>query len=549
MRKTVFAAVLMLMGFTGHLGAQFYSYPQTIFGLQGVYSFRFTNTAFLFEDDLDRMFYPVKLNEVEGGRIFTAFSNPFRNEFMFDPTRPTNGQLVLGAKTNLPFNVSPLLFMSDSGGSFAKSVDTVHYANKDSDPEYEGRKEVKDSLYSKDAVGSKSFLLSLGSGDENAAFGILFMYSNMGRTTIPANFHYISKDYDYTSTGDTIEWDTSGSRTINASSNVFLLAPSLRFGKASGMLFLGFVSFTTKDTGNFSGIHRYRNGPFNVATEEEWNSKRWSNTGASGPLFGFQGDLGLGGETWRGNITFSYVASVYGNKNAALTYEVKDSTYKNLNTSHTYTRHDTVYTKYSLSGMTHDVNLYWRNLYRLHEQVLFGIGLGLNLNLNLQNLKDVERLNKRVSFNDLNGNGSIDPGDTRTTTITKATYQQKVDRMMFAYYVPVGLEITPVSTWENFKLRAGAFYRRTSITNTTTTYDHTVEDKSVTETAGGTTESINNISVPGDNEVKTKDGYSSTVFTYGASWTVAERVVVDFTGFGFGLLVPANWRISIVVKY
>jgi len=91
--------------------------------------FRFIHTAFLFEDDLDKLFYPVKLAEIEGGRLFTALSNPFGNERLFDPTAPTNNHLVLGAKTNFFYNLSPLYIQTDFNSTLTQKKDTTYYDN------------------------------------------------------------------------------------------------------------------------------------------------------------------------------------------------------------------------------------------------------------------------------------------------------------------------------------------------------------------------------------------------------------------------------------
>ena len=98
---------LIVMFWISLLNAQFYSAPQYFVG---IYSFRFVHTAFIFEDDLDKLFYPVKLSEIEGGRLFTALTNPFGNERLFDLTAPKNNQLVLGAKTNAFYNLPLFIY-------------------------------------------------------------------------------------------------------------------------------------------------------------------------------------------------------------------------------------------------------------------------------------------------------------------------------------------------------------------------------------------------------------------------------------------------------
>jgi hypothetical protein len=158
-------------------------------------------------------------------------------------------------------------------------------------------------------------------------------------------------------------------------------------------------------------------------------------------------------------------------------------------------------------------------------------------------------LYKNITHLDNNGNGSLDPGDFRINTYTLSSYKQNISISSFNYYIPVGFEVIPVSAWENFKLRFGAMYSHISNTSKNRTYNWSVESKTITETSGGTTETRNDIAVPVENISTTKSSFSSTRFYYGASLTLAERLVIDFTGFGDGILVPAFWRLSIVLKF
>ncbi len=552
--KTTVALMLLLSA--GTLRAQFYAYPQTLFGFYGVYSFRFMHTAYLFEDDLDRLFYPVKLSEIEGGRLFTTLSNPFGNEYLFDPTQPTNNQLVLGAKTNLFMNLSPLFLTSEFGATQVDKRDTTYLYNYSSaDNDYRNRDELRDSSYTKNSFGSKSFLLSMGSG----SFGFLFMYVNANSKHLPGlsgtfpfgygNFTYDYARYDNLNGNLLEEQKSQGYAEIDTSYTPILGAFSFAFGPFSGMLFAGFVSVKTSDTG--SVVAEHNTDPANPFTGDRYNNGRASNTGAGGPLFGLQGDYGFGSETWKANLMFSYALRVLSNGNGvsrAVRYQTSwDGTVSTSNP--VLTTVDTLLQEFSYGAMRHDINLYLRNRYALGERVLFGAGLGIYLGLSSDRYDYTRVLNKSYAFSDANGNGSVDGADYKTTTYTQRSFKRDISQTIFAYYLPVGLEIAPVEAWSNFRVRFGGMYSRTSWTTKTRDYDHSAESKSRTETAFGTTETYNDITVPGENVSITRLGASSTQFMYGASWTVADRVIIDFTGFGYGLFTPSMWNVSVILKY
>ncbi len=555
-RFSKFLVASAIVGSVGVLHAQFYAYPQTIFGFNGVYSFRFMHTAYLFEDDLDRLFYPVKLYEIEGGRLFTTLSNPFGNEYLFDPSQPTNNQLVLGAKTNFFMNLSPLFLTSEFGVKQMSKLDTTYKYNWSSgDNNYQNRDEVFDSSYAKTSFGSKSFLLSMG----NQSFGFLFMYVNANSKNVPGRtgtfpFNYGNFVYDYARynnlTGDLLEeYRSEGYAVVDTSYTPILGAVSFAFGQFSGMVFGGFNSVRTADTGSVKAEHN--TDPANPFTGARWDNNRASNTGAGGPIFGFQGDYGFGSDSWKANLAFVYALRIMSNGNGRVNEVLKNTTWDGtVSTSNPIlTTINTTSTEFTYSSLANDFNLYLRNGYVLNERVLLGVGLGLYFGLMSGKYDYKKVLSQSYTFSDANGNGSVDGADFKSTTTTTRSYKEDMGRTTFFYYLPVGLEVVPIEAWSNFKLRFGGFYGRLSQTTKTKSYDHSAESKSVTETSLGTTTTYNDIAVPDENVITTKVGASFTQFMYGASWTVADRVVIDFTGFGYGFLTPAMWNVSVVVRY
>ncbi len=540
----------------GTLRAQFYAYPQTVFGLYGVYSFRFTHTAYLFEDDLDRLFYPVKLSEIEGGRLFTTLSNPFKNEYLFDPTQPTNNQLVLGAKTNLFMNLSPLFLTSEFGVSQVVKRDTTYLYNYSSaDNDYRNRDEIRDSSYSKTSLGSKSFLLSMGSN----SFGFLFLYANANVKYLPGltgtfPFNYGNFKYDYARynnlNGDLLEeMKSEGYAEVDTSYTPILGALSFALGPFSGMLFGGFISVKTSDTGRVVAEHNA--DPANPFTGARYNNGRASNTGAGGPIFGLQGDYGFGSDVWKANLMFAYALRVLSN-GKGVNREVRhytswDGTVSTSNP--TLTTVDSILQEFTYGAVGHDLNLYLRSKYALGERVLFGAGIGIRVGLSSDKYDYGRVLNRTYTFSDADGDGTVNGTDYKSTVYTVRSFKRTVSQTVLSYYLPVGLEVVPVEAWSNFKLRLGGMYNRTSWTIKTRDYDHSAESRSVVETASGTTETYNDVSVPGENVSVTEVGASSTQFMYGASWTVADRVIIDFTGFGYGFLTPSLWNVSVVIKY
>ncbi|MEO0138373.1 MAG: hypothetical protein ABIL16_00710 [candidate division WOR-3 bacterium] len=551
MKRCIFVLPLL----AGPLGAQlFYAYPQTVFGLRGVYSFRFMHTAFLFEDDLDRLFYPVKLSEIEGGRFFSALSNPFGNERALDPTAPTNNQLILGAKTNVFLNLSPLYMQTDLNFGVSSKLDTVYYQNwSNPDNKYADRIELKDTVFQGRGYGEKGFLLSLG----NQTFGFLFLYSSMNIKVYPqrtgvfpfsyGNYAYVRKEYD--NINNTLQSSDSAVsyRTVDTSITPVLFGVSLGFGGFSGMVFGGFMGAGDRDTAN-----RYaeRNtNPASPFTGQKWNGVLTANGRASGPIFGLQGDLAFGSETWKSNLMFAY-ALRYLSNGKGKSNEVNWWGIYNATQYPTFSTLDSTIGEYKYSSNTHDITIYLRNKYPVHEQVLFGAGLALEMVFGGMSRDYTNVLNKRITFNDTDGDGLVDaPGDVRTTNYTKYSYKENVSTTSFNYHIPVGFEVVPIASWEDVKLRLGALYSHTSTTTTTKTYNWSVESKTKTETSGGTTETPNDITVPGENISKTKTSISNTAFYYGASVAIAKRVVIDFTGFGNGILTPAFWNISVVLRY
>ena len=547
--------IFILPVLVGPLGAQlFYAYPQTVFGLRGVYSFRFMHTAFLFEDDLDRLFYPVKLSEIEGGRFFSALTNPFGNERALDPTAPTNNQLILGAKTNVFLNLSPLYMQTDLNLGVSSKLDTVYYENwSDPDNKYADRMELKDSVFHGDGYGEKGFLLSLG----NQTLGFLFLYSSMNIKVYPqrtgvfpfsyGNYRYVYKEYDNINNTLQSSDSTESYRVVDTSITPVLFGVSFGFGGFSGMVFGGFMGVGDRDTAN-----RYAESntdPANPFTGQKWNDVLTANGKASGPIFGLQGDLAFGSETWKSNLMFAY-ALRYLSNGKGKSNEVNWWGIYNATQNPIFSTLDSTISEYKYSSNTHDITIYLRNKYPVHEQVLFGAGLALEMVFGRMSRDYTNVLNKRINFTDTDGNGSVDaPGDVRTTTYTQSSYKENVSTTSFNYYIPVGFELVPIASWEDVKLRLGALYSHTSTTRTTKTYDWSVESKTKTETSGGTTETPNDITVPGENISKTKTSISNTTFYYGASVAIAKRVVIDFTGFGSGILTPAFWNISVVLRY
>lgn len=547
---TGFSFMLLASGLRAQL---FYAYPQTVFALRGVYSFRFTHTSFLFEDDLDRIFYPVKLSEIEGGRFFSSLTNPFGNERLFDPTRPTNNQLILGAKTNFFANLSPLYMQTDLNTGVSTKLDTTYYQNwNNTANRYEDKTTLSDTNFYGRGFGEKGFLVSLGT----QSFGFLFLYSNQSMKsyrqrvgTFPfgyGNYTYVRKTYH----NDTLRNKDSANsyRVADTTLTPILGAFSFGFGGFSGMVFLGFGGFGDRDTGNYyaeSGL---------AAQADTFNGwKRGgsisANAKASGPIFGFQTDLQFGSETWKSNLMFSYSGRFLSNGNGRAN-EVSVNEIYNNTPRPTFSSVDSTLSEYKYSSNVHDILIYLRNKYPVHEQVLFGVGLGLGFTFGGISKEYTRVLTKNITTTDVDGNGSIDnPGDQRITTWTESKYKENTSLMNINYYIPVGFELIPIASWEDVKLRLGALYSHISSSTTTKTYDWNVESKRKTETSSGTTETTRDINVPGTNIRKDKATFSNTTFYYGASVAIAKKVIIDFTGFGNGLLSPAFWNVSVTLKY
>ena len=545
----------LFMFFASDLGAQlFYAYPQTVFALRGVYSFRFMHTSFLFEDDLDRIFYPVKLSEIEGGRFFSALTNPFGNERLFDPTQPTNNQLILGAKTNFFANLSPLYMQTDFNTGISSKLDTTYYRNwNDSASKYEDKTALSDTIFYGRGFGEKGFLVSLGT----QSFGFLFLYSNQSIRSYPqrtgvfpfgyGNYTYVKKTYDNLNDSLTNKDSATSYKVADTTITPILGAFSFGFGGFSGMVFVGFGGVGDRDTGNYyaeSGL---------AAQADTFNGQKWSgsissNAKASGPIFGFQTDLQFGSETWKSNLMFAYAGRFFSNGKGRANRVLDTARYQNT-PNPTYRFIDSTISEYKYSSNIHNILIYLRNKYPVHEQVLFGVGLGLGFTFGGISREYTRVLTKNVTIYD-DGNGSIDnPGDSRTTTWTESTYKENTSIMDINYYIPVGFELIPIASWEDVKLRLGALYSHISSSTTTKTYDWNVESKTKTETPSGTTETTNDIDVPGENITKSKATFSNTTFYYGASVAIAKRVIIDFTGFGNGLLAPAFWNVSVILKY
>jgi hypothetical protein len=543
-------ALFLALGVSA-LGAQpFYSAPQSFLG---IYSFRFIHTAFLFEDDLDKLFYPVKLAEIEGGRLFTALSNPFGNERLFDPTAPTNNQLVLGAKTNFFYNLSPLYIQTDFNSTLTQKKDTTYYENwSGTDNNYRDRIELRDSVLLGNLYGQKGFLLSLG----NQSFGFLFLYANESRKAYPnrgpgfpfyyGNYVYSHAEYNNLNNNLTRKDTAISNYVADTTFSPLIGAISFSFGKFSGMVFGGFHTLGNRDTaGFFAESNTNPSAPF---TGTRWNGSKVINAKAGGPIFGLQADFGFGGENWKSNLTLAYIFRSLSN-GSGKSNEFRWQGNYSATTNPIFQRFDTTQSEYKYSSNNHDIVLFLRNKYPIHEQIWFGAGLGTEFIFGSENRDYLKVLNKNITHVDNNGNGSLDPGDFRTTNYTLSSYKQNISSSSFNYYIPVGFEVIPVSAWENFKLRFGAMYSHISNTSKNRTYNWSVESKTITETSGGTTETHNDIAVPGENISTTKSSFSNTRLYYGASLTLAERLVIDFTGFGNGILVPAFWRLSIVLKF
>ncbi len=541
-------AFIILLG-VSVLGAQpFYSLPQALIG---IYSFRFIHTAFLFEDDLDRLFYPVKLSEIEGGRLFTAFSNIVGNERLFDPTYPTNNQLVLGAKTNLFYNLSPLYVQTDQSLFTNQRKDTTYYENW-SGSNYSDRITLKDSITSGNGFGQRGFLLSLG----NQAFGFLFLYAVENRKAYPnrgpgfpfyyGNYVYVRSEYD--NLNNTLNRKDSAQATYVADTTFspIIGAISFKFGGFSGLIFGGFQTVGNRDTGNY--FAEINTNPSSSFTGLRLNGERVVNSKAGGPILGFQTDFGFVGEKWRSNLTLAYVFSSLANGNGRSLDAAWNGNY-NATPNPVFQQFDTTSNEYKYSSNNNRVVFFIRNRYPIHDQILFGAGLGMEFVLGSENRNYQRVLYKMIVQVDNNGNGSLDPGDSKVTQYTLSSYKQNISSSSFNYYLPVGFEVIPVSNWENFKIRLGAMYSRISTTLKNRTYNWSVESKTITETSSGITETRNDIAIPGENVSTVKFTSSSTRFYYGASVTLAERLVIDFTGFGNGILVPAFWNLSIVLKF
>ena len=542
--------ILLVAFWVSALGAQiFYSAPQSFVG---IYSFRFIHTAFLFEDDLDRLFYPVKLVEIEGGRLFTALSNPFGNERLFDPSAPTNNQLVLGAKTNFFYNLSPLYIQTDWSVVTTSREDITYYRDWNGS-NYDDRIELKDSSLSGNLYGAKGFLLSLG----NEALGFLFLYASENRKAYPnrgpgfpfyyGNYVYSYAEYNNLNNTLTRKDTAQASYVADTTFSPVIVALSFAFGKFSGMFFGGFNTIGNRDTGNyFAETNTNPSSP--RFTGMRWIGSRVINAKAGGPIFGLQTDFGFGGEGLKSNLTLAYIFRNLSNgegKDAKWT-GIYDATTSQVSQVDSTTLS---LSEYKYSSNYHDIVLFLRNKYPIHEKIMFGVGLGTEFIFGSENREYQKDLNKQIIHVDSNGNDILDPGDYRTTQYTLSSYKQNISTSSFNYYIPVGFELIPVSGWENFKFRIGAMYSHISSTSKNKTYNWSVESKTITETSGGTTETRNDIAVPGENISTNKFAFSNTNFYYGASVTVAERLVVDFTGFGNGIFVPALWRLSIVLKF
>ncbi len=540
--------LIILLG-VSVLGAQpFYSLPQTFIG---IYSFRFMHTAFLFEDDLDRLFYPVKLSEIEGGRLFTAFSNIFGNERLFDPTFPTNNQLVLGAKTNLFYNLSPLYIQTYQSLFITQRKDTTYYEDWNGS-EYRDKITLKDSIISGNRFGQRGFLLSLG----NQAFGFLFLYAVENRKAYPdrgpgfpfyyGNYVYVRSEYDNINNSLNRKDSAQSTYVADTTSSPIIGAISFKFGGFSGLVFGGFRTVGNRDTGNY--FAETNTDPSSSFTGSRWNGKRVVNSKAGGPILGLQTDFGFVGEKWRSNLTLAYVFSSLANGKGGSIDAAWNGNY-NATTNPVFQQFDTTSNEYKYSLNNHRLVFFIRNGYPIHDQILFGAGLGIEFIFGSEN-RDYQRvLDKNIVQLDNNGNGSLDPGDFKTTQYTLSSYKQNISSSSFNYHLPVGFEVIPVSNWENFKIRLGAMYSHISTTSKNRTYNWSVESKTITETSSGTTETSNDIAIPGENVSIGKFSSSSTRFYYGASVTLAERLVIDFTGFGGGILVPELWRLSIVLKF
>ncbi len=548
------------MGFAPHvLGAQtFYSYPQTLFPPVGLYSLRFIHTAFLMEDDLDRLFYPVHIYDIKGARLFAILST---ESSPMDSFTLANNDVVIGFKSNKFMNLSSLYSSRGWGYENMYSSDTLYSISAylrggggGPDSAYIMDVYVKDSIYEGFRSFSNGFLVSMG----NQVFGILFLYANISRRYFPlgdtsskaGNFFYIYRITDRI--GDSVlrESKLSSYEVSDSIYRPILGGISFRIKERfSVLLFGGVIKNNLKD----SSLYAYEN---DTADANRFVGEKVYNSGysydKSSPWFiGFQGDYTFGSEKSRYNVMLSYVFKSYSKGQGYNSYSAYHGWWDSMPSPY-FLQTDTSLEKYVYKGSSHEFNVYLRGIYSLSEKISLGVGLGFRILSRNLRFDTVNATTKSITFRDANGNGSVDdPADFKTTLYTSMTYTKNVKTGVFTYAIPLGFEITPVEGWPGFKIRGGTIISGVKTTTDIKTSNYSVESVRIEESGSPDT----TITLPKD--LPLPQQYSSISKTtlspyplyYGVSWKVSDRLILDITGMGYGFIFPRIWSIGITLMF
>ncbi len=533
----------------------FYAYPQTFFSSSGIYSLRLSQTAYIFEDDMDRLFYPVHIYGIKKGRFFLLLRNlstPSPSEVIPD------NDITFGAKTNLPLNLSFLYSGKGVGDEDVSSSDTTYAysgfgkgGGGGGDNPYFMEVYSKDSTYSAFKSASHSFLLSGGW----EKFGFFFLVSHLNsKEYVPGDTSNLFGNFYYTLRTT----DTAGNVLREETFNGYALRDSLYRPILGGISFrigdrfsaLAFGGVITTKVADSSGYTVERDtADANAFVGDKVVERRLYSEKGTPWLFGLQGDYSFLRATTDFRVTFLYVL-----KNLSSGEGIRSTTsfqgWWDTLQEPTYSVSDTSYERFTYSSISHEVAFLLRGKHPVGDRIKLGFGIGLSFLYENREYDTITSLASHTIFRDANGNGVVDdPADFRNVDLSRMTYRLLRKTTILSYYVPLGFELQPFEALSGLRIRGGTILsgRRVSIVESAT--DFVASNERIEETPGDT------LTIPRD--LTRPDGYSRTSKTttspyplyYGVSWKVGENLVLDISGVGYGITFPYIWSLSLTFLY
>ncbi len=535
------------------LSAQlFYAYPQAFFGPVGTYSLRFSHTAYIFEDDLDRLFYPVYLHTIKGKRFFLVLRNlssPVASSYIPD------NDITFGAKTELPLKLSFLYSGKGTGTEDVLSSDTTYSISgflkgSGDTSSYFMEISLKDSSYYSTRSSSHSFLLS-GGGEK---FGLFFLISSQsvkiydrGDTSHPfGNFAHSRKVIDKTSGNVLLEENARGYSVRDSLYRPIIGGISFKAGgRFTAIAFGGIVSQETSDSSGYS-LDKDTSDPDRFVGEKVAGSRKVYEKSTPW-LLGFQGDYHFEAFSSSFTLTLLYVFKDLGQGEGVSTSTSYHGWWDTLDNP-VFSTADTSYTRFTYTEASHEFGTFLKGKRAFGERVKLGFGFGFKLTYENRKYDTINVLSTSSIFRDADGSGSVDnPADFRNTDRTTLSYSLTRETTTFSYFIPVGFEVQPFESLSGFHIRAGTVFggNRTSVTEESGNFS--AKSERIEEMYGDTLILPKDVATPNQYVKRVKSTTSPYPLFYGLSWKVGDRFILDITGVGYGISFPYIWALSLTV--